>query len=91
MHKFNFLCGNVRKDNVIYATKFGQHPWHFFEQRHWMISEHHSLPAQLGEQISSLQKVRSIEIGLSDEQAQHYYDNGKFVFKNTELKTRMYL
>lgn len=45
--KFRFLCENFNNQSNIYATKFGKHPWHYFEDQHCMISLHESLPVSL--------------------------------------------
>lgn len=89
LQKFRLLCGLFRNEKFIYAIKFGRHPWHYFDPNHRIFSEHNSLPAELEEQITTFTKVRSVEISLDEEQSKQYYDNGKFIFKNTELKTCM--
>lgn len=37
--------------------------------------------------ISTLDKVKSIDVTLDEEQSKIYYNNGKFIFNNKELKT----
>lgn len=85
--KFRFLCGNFRNENIIYAVKFSKHRWHYFDDIHRNITEHDSLPSGLGETIATFKKVRSVEIELDEGDVKRYYDDGKFIFKNTELKT----
>lgn len=89
--KFSFLCGTFEKQNFIYAVKFANHPWHYFEENDSISSQHDSLPASIDAMISSLDKVKSIDLNLNEEQRKDYYndDNGKFIFQNKELKTRI--
>lgn len=89
--KFYFLCGHLVGKNFIYATKFAKHPWHYFEKADSNSSVHDSLPAILDSLISTLKKVKTIEVPLSEEQSRNYYKNGKFIFKNKELKTCKHL
>lgn len=86
--KFSFLCGNFYKKNFIYAIKFGSHPWHYFNEIDSISSEHGSLPASMDSLISKMDKVSSIDVNLNEEQTRNYYVDGKFIFKNNELKTR---
>lgn len=84
--KFKFLCGQFEKVNYIYAIKFDQHSWHYFEEMDSIASEHKSLPIALGE-FASLKKVTTIEVTLNDEVIKNYYRNDEFIFKNKPLKT----
>lgn len=84
---FLFLCGNFERINFIYATKFNEHPWHYFEEVDSISSVHDSLPAVLDTVISKLDKVRTIKVPLDEEQAKNYYGNFKFIFKGKELET----
>lgn len=84
---FQFLCGNYNNMNFVFATKFGDHPWHYFEERHSISHEHDSLPPNLNAAIKHFKRPRQIDIFLNEEQMKNYYDNGKFIFKNTELQT----
>lgn len=85
--KFSFLCGNFYNKNFIYAIKFGSHPWHYFSEIDSISSEHVSLPASIDSLISKMDKVSSIDVNLNEEQSRNYYFDGKFIFKNKELKT----
>lgn len=85
--KFRFLCENFNNQSNIYATKFGQHPWHYFEDQHCMISLHESLPASLKNLVKTIKKLETIEVILNEDQANLYFEDGKFIFENTELKT----
>lgn len=87
-NKFYFLCGHFEKINFIYAVKFEKHSWHYFEELDSIESEHNLLPAVLHHLIGTLNKVKTIEVPISDELSKHYFDGGKFIFKNKELKTR---
>ncbi len=86
--KFYFLCGNFEKRNFIYATKFGQYEWHYFEEADTLSSAHGSLPQVLDALIGTLKAVKCIEVPLDELQSTKYYDDGKFIFNNKELKTR---
>lgn len=85
--KFKFLCWNFNNRKFIFATKFNHHPWYYFEERHTIIFQHDSLPAKLEEVIATFEGKRTVEIILNEIQVQNYYINGKFIFKDTELKT----
>ncbi len=86
--KFSFLCGNADNIKYIFGVKFGAHPWHYFEEIDSILSEHGSLPSELDDLVGSLKQNRSIDVELNEDQAQNYFKNEKFVFKNIELKTR---
>lgn len=88
--KFYFLCGNFERKHFIYAIKYAEHPWHYFEEQDSISSVHGSLPAILDSLIGTLDKVRTIQVPLDEQQTRIYYDNGKFIFKNRELKTCKY-
>lgn len=88
--KFSFLCGTFEKKNYIYAVKFANHPWHYFEMQDSYSCKHQSLPASMDSLISQLNKVGSITLQL-DVQIQNYYKDDKFVFNNKELKTCKYI
>lgn len=85
--KFLFLCGNFEKINCIYAIKFTKQPWHYFEEVDSVSAVHDSLPPNVDVLISTLHKVRTIEVLLDEEQTKNYYNNGKLIFKGKELKT----
>lgn len=85
--KFKFLCGNFSCVNLIYGVKFANHKWHYFQEVHNISSVHDALPIDLNALISSLREVKTIEIALDEEQSNIYYKNGKFIFKDEELKT----
>ncbi|XP_037029366.1 uncharacterized protein LOC119069419 [Bradysia coprophila] len=89
--KFDFRCGNYGKKNLIYAIKSAKHPWHYFEEKDTLSSEHGSLPAVLDSMISKLNKISTIEVSLDESQWRSYYENGRFVFNNVKLKTYMQL
>lgn len=82
--KFSFLCG---KDKSIVAVKFAHYPWHYFETSDSISTQHDSLPAKMLASIRNLDKVRSVSVILNDMQSRNYFKNGKFIFKNRELKT----
>lgn len=84
---YRFLCGNFFGQAFIYAVKFDQYPWHYFDEEDTSSSKHGSLPVELENVIKSLSKVKTVELALSEEQAKNYFENGKFVFNNKELKT----
>ncbi|KAJ6639413.1 hypothetical protein Bhyg_12157 [Pseudolycoriella hygida] len=86
-NRFKFLCGNFGNKKFIYATKFGEHPWHYFNDEHTIITQHDSLPSELEDVITTFKTVRTVEIWLDDDQVKNYYDNRKFIFKNRDLKT----
>lgn len=82
--KFYFLCG---KEDLIIAVKFANYPWHYFDTSDSISTQHDSLPAKMLASIRKLDKVRSVSVILNDSQSQNYFKNGKFEFKNKELKT----
>ncbi len=86
--KVKFLCVNYQGTNFIFGIKFSDHPWHYFDEKHTLASEHNLLPEYVHNLIGTLQKPRTIVVHLIAEQLQHYYTDGKFIFKNNELKTR---
>lgn len=86
--KFSFLCGNFSNKNFIYGIKCGKHPWHYFDVKDSVSSEHGSLPASIDALIRGLDKPTSINVNLNEEQTKNYYVGGKFIFNNKELKTR---
>lgn len=86
---FYFLCGKFRRVNFIYAIKNDVEPWHYFEESDSRSSAHESLPPVLDSLIGTLDKVRTIQVPLSEDQWSNYYRNQKFVFKNKELKPCM--
>lgn len=88
--KFFFYCGTFERKNYIYAVKFAKHPWHYFETEDSYSYKHRSLPASMDSLISELNKVRSIDLNLNEEQIQNYFKDDKFVFNNKELKTCKY-
>ncbi|KAG4075684.1 hypothetical protein HA402_003509 [Bradysia odoriphaga] len=87
--KFYFRCGNFGKTNLIYAITSAEHPWHYFEEKDTLSSGHGSLPADLDSVISKLNKISTIAVPLEESQWRSYYENGRFVFNNVELKTYM--
>lgn len=84
---FQFLCGNYNDINFVFATKFGDHAWHYFDEQHSLSLEHDTLHKNLNAVIKHFKKPRTIEILLNEAQARNYFDNGKFTFKNTDLQT----
>lgn len=86
--KFHFLCGNYENLNYIYATKFGEHDWHYFENADTHLSVHKLLPQVLDSLVGKLKSVKSIEVLLDEVQSINYYRDGKFIFNNKELETR---
>lgn len=87
MESFYFLCGNFDKNNFIYAIKNDLNDWHYFEEQDTLFDVHVSLPRNLLNEISRLQKVKSIPMQLNAAQIADYMNDGKFVFKEKELKT----
>lgn len=85
---FSFLCGAFEKQNFVYGVKFEKHPWHYFDELDSRRAEHGSLPASVDETIRRLDGVKTIYLQLNEEQSRNYFENGKFIFKNKELKTR---
>ncbi|KAJ6624806.1 hypothetical protein Bhyg_03722 [Pseudolycoriella hygida] len=53
------------------------------------MTEHECIPDKFAEIIAKYKKVNSIEVLLNDEQVKLYYHDGKFIFKNVELGTRI--
>lgn len=85
--KFTFLCRTYERRNFIIGVKFANHPWHYFDELDALSSEHGSLPASMDSLISRLDKVKPIYLNLDEDQSRNYFNNGKFIFKNKELKT----
>lgn len=87
--KFEFLCGTFNKQVFIYGLKFGDHPWHYFDDLDCIRSEHSSLPRSIDIAIRrmSAATVGTVTLDLDNMQAGLYFQDGKFVFKNKELKT----
>lgn len=90
--KFYFLCGNFAKRNFIYAIKSAGKPWHYFEEQDSLSSSHGFLPSILDTLISRMfeNKIKTVEVPLDEYQWLEYYDNDKFIFKTSELKTCAY-
>lgn len=86
--KFSFLCGSFEKQNYVYGVKFDKHPWHYFDERDSIRAQHGSLPSSVDESIRRSNGVKTIYVHLNETQSRIYFENGKFIFKNKELKTR---
>ncbi len=86
---FYFQCGNFEGRNFIYAVKFAENPWYYFDQIDSLSSGHDSLPAELNSAISALDiaTLKTIKVSLNEEQARIYHVDGKFMFRNKELRT----
>lgn len=85
--KFSFLCGSFEKKSFIYGVKFAEYEWHYFEEADSPFSKHFSLPASMDISIGRSDKVRSIVFFLTSEESKNYFRDGKFMFKDKELKT----
>ncbi len=86
--KVKFLCGNYKGTNFIYGVTFADYDWYYFEEQDTISSDHKTLPDRVHFSISALSKATTIEIQLNPEQLRHYFRDGKFIYKNKELKTR---
>lgn len=86
--KFGFLCG---PPNIIYAIKFGTHVWHYFDVSDSIVAQHGYLPASMNSLIRGLTKVKTINVNLNENQTKNYFRNDKFVFKNKQLKTCVFI
>lgn len=88
-HKFEFLCGSFDKRSFVYGVKFGDHNWHYFDDNDSIRSEHSSLSGSIDSAIRRMgtDKVGTVTLYLNNLEARLYFDDGKFKFKNKELKT----
>lgn len=87
--KYEFLCGRFSKQYFIYGIKFGDHPWHYFDDQDSVRSEHLSLPKSIDTAIRRMNAdtVGTVTLLLDNIQAGLYFKDGKFVFKDKDLKT----
>lgn len=83
-----FLCGNYKGINLIYGIRFSDYCWNYFDEQDSHASEHTLLPERVHNLIGTLEKPKSIEVPLSDDQLKCYFTDGKFIFKNKELISR---
>lgn len=86
--KFTFLCGKFAQKKSIYAVKFGDHPYYYFNESDTATSQHDTLPGSIDFFIDKSDKdgLMPIELNLTEEQSRSYYLDGQFIFKNRELR-----
>lgn len=87
--KASFLCGRFEGINFIYAIKSNNSEWHYFEEDDAVSSQHGLLSSGLEDHISSLNGVKSINVKLSQDRFDKYYDqeSGTFKFNGKTLNT----
>lgn len=79
---------DLTRKKICLCYQSVQSSFYYFDELDSIIDAHTTLPADLRYVITS--KIQTIEITLTDQQTQNNCKNGKFVFKNNELKTCKY-
>lgn len=87
MEAIQFLCGNFRNTNFVYAIRSDLSDWYYFDEDDSYLHVHVSLPPNLANEICRLDKVKPISVNLNGDQIVDYVNDGIFVFKGKELKT----